>query len=60
MDGSSLAKAYAHNKRVGNALRCQIDILSLVDTAHGTTNIFVTTILWIDIATHIYIYVVGC
>ena len=24
MDGSSLAKAYAHNKRVGNALRCTI------------------------------------
>ena len=54
MYGSRLIKAHTYNKRCGFALRCQIDILSLIDAAHGTTKILITKTLRISMATSVH------
>ena len=53
MYNTRLFKAPSYNKRIGLALRCQIDMLSLIDAAHGTTKTFIIRSLWIVMVRYI-------
>ena len=49
MNSTRLIKANSYNKRIGFALRCMAKLYTNLVSAHCPANVFITTILWINI-----------